>query len=170
MCRRIIPSSGIDGGKKNSVMIKSLLKLLVVVVIGVLIYNYFFGSPEEKQTSKEIFSDVRDLGKATWGLLRSEKQKFEEGKYDEAVNKVEGLLGSLRSKAKDTGDTNALRELEDLERQRLELDKQISEMDRLSQTGKNTAAKAKEEQIKKDWRTLMDATELIMKNMEKAPR
>lgn len=149
---------------------KSLLKLLVGVVIGVLIYNYFFGTPEEKATSKEIFSEVRDLGKATWGLLKSEKQKFDEGKYDEAVDKVGGLLSTLRSKAKTSEDDNAVAELERLERRRLELEKEIAELDRLNKSGKTTAAKAKEEQIRKDWRTLMDATELVMNNLEKAPR
>lgn len=149
---------------------KSLLKLLVVVVIGVLIYNYFFGTPEEKATSKEIFSEVRDLGKATWGLLKSEKQKFDEGKYDEAVDKVGGLLGSLKSKARSSDDDASLAKLEELERQRVELDQEIVELDRLNKSGKTAAAKVKEDQIRKDWRTLMDATELIMNNMEKAPR
>jgi len=149
---------------------KSLLKLLVVVVIGVLIYNYFFGTPEEKATSKEIFSEVRDLGKATWGLLKSEKQKFDEGKYDEAVDKVGGLLSSLKSKAKSSDDDQAVAKLEELERRRLALDQEIAELDRLNKSGKTAAAKVKEDQIRKDWRTLMDATELIMNNMEKAPR
>lgn len=151
-------------------MFKNLFKLLLVLVVGILIYNYFFGTPEEKETSKEIFSEVRDLGKATWGLLRSEKQKFDEGKYDEAIDKVGGLLGSLRSKAKENKNQEALQEIEDLERRRLELERQLLEMERLNQSGKNAAAKAKEEQLRKDWRTLMDATEAVMKRMEQAPR
>ncbi len=151
-------------------MLRNLFKLLIVLVVGILIYNYFFGTPEEKNTSKEIFSEVRDLGKATWNLLRSEKQKFDEGKYDEAIDKVGGLLGSLRSKAKQSRNEEALREIEDLERRRLELERQLLEMERLSQSGKNVAAKAKEEQLRKDWRTLMDATEVVMRRMEQAPR
>ncbi len=151
-------------------MIKNLLKLLALLVVGVLVYNYFFGTPEEKETSKEIFSEVRDLGKATWNLLRSEKQKFDEGKYDEAVDKVGGLLSSLRTRAGENNDAGAIKELEDLERRRRELDRQIDEMERLNSTGKNAAAKAQEEQIKKDWRTLMDATELLMNKMEKSSR
>jgi hypothetical protein len=151
-------------------MIKSLLKLLVVLVIGVLVYNYFFGTPSEKETSKEIFSDVRDLGKASWGLLRSEKEKFDAGKYDEAVDKVGGLLRSLNGKARDIGDRESLQRLEELERRRVALDKEITEMDRLNETGKTTAANKKETEIRKEWRTLMDATEVIMNNLEKAPR
>lgn len=149
---------------------KSLLKLVAVVVVGVLIYNYFFGTPEEKATSKEIFTDVRDLGKATWGLLKSEKQKFDEGKYDEAVDKVGGLLGSLKSKAKSSDDDTSLAKLEELERRRLELEQEVVALEQLNKSGKTVAAKAKEDQIRKDWRTLMDATELVMNNLEKAPR
>jgi len=149
---------------------KSLLKLVAVVVVGVLIYNYFFGTPEEKATSKEIFTDVRDLGKATWGLLKSEKQKFDEGKYDEAVDKVGGLLGSLKSKAKSSDDDASLAKLEELERRRLELEQEVVALEQLNKSGKTVAAKAKEDQIRKDWRSLMDATELVMNNLEKAPR
>ena len=64
---------------------KSILKLALILVVGILIYNYFLGTDEEKQQSKEIFTEVRDLGKAAWGLLKSEKEKFDEGKYDVEV-------------------------------------------------------------------------------------
>jgi len=57
----------------------NLLKLAALLVIGILVYNYFFGTTEEKAQSKVIFSEAKDLGKAAWGLLKSEKEKFEDG-------------------------------------------------------------------------------------------
>jgi ElaB/YqjD/DUF883 family membrane-anchored ribosome-binding protein len=143
-----------------------IIKLILVLVVGVLIYNYFLGSEEEKQESEKIFTEVKELGKATWGLLKSEKQKFNDGKYDEAVGKVSSLLSSLRNKANTSNDKAAVQELEQLEGKRQQLEKELAELERLKQSGKNNAAATKEEQIKKDWKTLMDATELVMKNME----
>jgi ElaB/YqjD/DUF883 family membrane-anchored ribosome-binding protein len=143
-----------------------IIKLILVLVVGVLIYNYFLGSEEEKQESEKIFTEVKALGKATWGLLKSEKQKFNDGKYDEAVGKVSSLLSSLRNKANTSNDKAAVQELEQLEGKRQQLEMELAELERLKQSGKNNAAATKEEQIKKDWKTLMDATELVMKNME----
>ena len=56
-------------------MIRSLLKLGLLLVAGILVYNYFFGPVEEKEQSKEIFGKVRDVGKDAWALLRTEKDK-----------------------------------------------------------------------------------------------
>jgi hypothetical protein len=143
-----------------------IIKLVLFLVVGVLIYNYFLGTDEEKKESEKIFTEVKALGKATWGILKAEKQKFNEGKYDEAVAKVESILSSLRSQAGKTNDRSSIIEVENLELKRQQLEKELADLERLNQSGKTTAAAAKEDQIKKDWKTLMEATELLMKNME----
>lgn len=106
----------------------TLIRLGLMLLAGLLIYNYFFGTAEEKDTSKKIFTEVRDLGKATWGLLRSEKQKFNEGKYDEAVDRVGGLLDRLRGQAKTIDDNrDIITRLDRLDRERNELEEKIDE-------------------------------------------
>jgi|APTNR8051073442_1049403.scaffolds.fasta_scaffold00948_16 hypothetical protein len=141
----------------------NLLKLAALLVIGILVYNYFFGTTEEKAQSKVIFSEAKDLGKAAWGLLKSEKDKFEDGKYDEAVDKVGGLFKNLKTKAQENKDTDALSELRELEKQRLELEKRLDAVDEYD---KSKAATKENEAIKRDWNDLLERTEALMKRME----
>ncbi|MFM9949485.1 MAG: hypothetical protein ACKV1O_16225 [Saprospiraceae bacterium] len=141
----------------------NLLKLAALLVIGILVYNYFFGTTEEKAQSKVIFSEAKDLGKAAWGLLKSEKEKFEDGKYDEAVDKVGGLFKNLKTKAQENKDTDALAELRELEKQRLELEKRLDAVDEYD---KSKAAARENEAIKRDWDDLLERTESLMKRME----
>ncbi len=147
-------------------MLKGLFQLFVIVLIGVLIYNYFLGSPEEKATSKEIFTKAGDLGKAAFNLLRSEKEKFEQGKYDEAVSQVGGLINSLRSQAQENKDGAAIRSIDDLERRRKSIEAQVTELEKLRQSGDRLAAKARETQIRDDWQQLLKATESVLNKME----
>lgn len=141
----------------------NILKFVIMLVIGILIYNYFFGTQEEKAQSKEIFSEAKDLGKAAWGLLRSEKDKFDDGKYDEATDRVGGLFKSLKNKAQENKDSDALLELKELEKERLDLEKRINALDEYD----NSKAAAKErEAIKRDGKEMLDRTEALMKRME----
>ncbi len=141
----------------------TLIKLGLMLLVGILIYNYFFGSVEEKDTSKKIFTEVRDLGKATWGLLRSEKQKFNEGKYDEAVDKVDGLLDRLRGHAKTIDDNkDLLTRLDRLDRERNELEEKIDRPSDYEGTEKQRQA-----EVRREWEALMAETEDLMQDMER---
>ncbi len=87
-------------------MIKSLIKLVAFLVIAILGYNYFLGSEEEKEQSKEIVGTVAKAGKQIIGtvgtLLKQENQKFKEGKYDDAFQKVEKVLSEAKDRAQNT--------------------------------------------------------------------
>ena len=148
-------------------MIKSLLKLALVLVIGILVYNYFYGTEEEKAQSKEIFGKVRDVGKDAWALLKTEKDKFEEGKYDGAVDKVgesvEGLgelLGKLTNTARDLNDSGALDQLQELQAKQRELQEQIE-----AETPESYDA-AEQERVTGEVQDLLRQTEDLMRSME----
>lgn len=108
-------------------MIKTILKLGVVLVIGLIGYNYFLGDVEEKAQSREIVGKVGDLGKDAWNLLKAERQKMKDGKYDDALEKLDGLYSSLKGKAKDLKDSGILDRLDDLDERRKELEGLVSE-------------------------------------------
>lgn len=149
---------------------KSILKLALILVVGILIYNYFLGTDEEKQQSKEIFTEVRDLGKAAWGLLKSEKEKFDEGKYDEALDKIGSLLDNLKDKAETIQDSDILDRIAQLEDQKAELERKIAanQVETYDDTGDpEQKVREEEEAIKKDWKNLIEETEDLMKDMEK---
>ena len=78
-------------------MIKTIIQLAVVLVLFLLVYNYFMGTGEEKQNAKEIFREMKDVGVAVKDLLKSEKEKFDSGKYDNAIEKMRLLISNLES-------------------------------------------------------------------------
>jgi len=118
-------------------MIKTIFKLGLVLLVGLLGYNYFFGDVEEKAQSREIVGKVGDLGKDAWNLLKSEREKMKDGKYDDALEKLDGLYSSLKGKAQDLKDSGALDRIDELNERRKELEDLLaSEGDELSADGK----------------------------------
>jgi len=146
---------------------KNLLKLAFLLLVGILGYNYFFGDVEEKEQSKEIVNKVRDVGRDAWGLLKSEKAKLKEGKYDGAVEKVSStvtgigeLLGKLSKTAKDLNDSGALDELSKLQQRQSEIQEKLDHQE--SDEAKEEVSK----DLESDLQNLLKETERIMKEMD----
>lgn len=149
-------------------MIKSLLKIGLLLLVCVLGYNYFFGTEAEKEQSERIFGKVKDVGKDAWALLKTEKEKYREGKYDGAVDKVGNtveslgdLLGSLSRTAKDLNDSGALDRLGELQAKQKELENQIA-----GETPESYDAQ-EQERVTGEVQDLLRQTEELMKDMEK---
>ncbi|MCB9081864.1 MAG: hypothetical protein H6555_09160 [Lewinellaceae bacterium] len=154
-------------------MIRSLIKLGLFLVAGILIYNYFFGTPEEQEQSKTIFREVRDLGKASWDLLRAEKNKLDDGKYDGAVAKVGNLLDGLKGAVDKARDPAMRDRLAELNRQRQDLEdlQRKVEDEKLRLGSKGTSqevqqARREEDRLKSDLRRLLNETEELMRDLE----
>ncbi len=117
-------------------MIRTIIKLGVFLVLALVGYNYFFGSETEKAQSKEIVGKVGDLGRDAWNLLRSERTKMKEGKYDDALEKMDDLYTQLRGKAEEIRDSEVLDDLQRLDERRKELEVLVRrEGDELSTEG-----------------------------------
>ena len=83
---------------------RRILSLAVMVIIGVLIYNSFYGKEEEKQEVQEITSELKDVGSMIKDLLKSEKEKFDSGKYDDIVDKLKALAETAKDAGRDFSD------------------------------------------------------------------
>ncbi len=79
-------------------MIKSLLKVGLILLVGIIGYNYFLGDEEEKEKARDIVGKTVDIGKAGVGLIKEEYQKFKDGKYDKALDKIGNLLKDAKQK------------------------------------------------------------------------
>ncbi|MCS7036778.1 MAG: hypothetical protein RMJ33_11115 [Saprospiraceae bacterium] len=109
-------------------MIRFLITIGFFLVVGILVYNRFFGTDAEKEQAKEIFRKTGDLLKDTWNLLRSEKEKLDAGKYDHALEQLGQAYQSLRQGAKYL-DENMLRRLGELERRKAALEQELSNLE-----------------------------------------
>jgi seryl-tRNA synthetase len=149
-------------------MIRSLLKLLAILVIGILIYNYFLGTPEEKTGAKKIFKEFEDVGIAVKDLLKSEREKFDSGKYDKALDKIGGVIDGLKRNAKDF-DEQYLDRIRELDRKRNDLERELAEYQQTegAKTDEFTPKGGKDSTaIKKEMEELLKETEQLMREME----
>ncbi|MCX8210601.1 MAG: hypothetical protein OTI34_06125 [Lewinella sp.] len=104
-------------------MIKTIITIGVIIVLSLLGYNYFLGDAEEKAQSREIVGKAKDLGKDAWELLKSERTKMKEGKYDGTLKKLEGLYECLKDRAGELADSDAIDRISELTQRRNELEK-----------------------------------------------
>ena len=124
-------------------MIRGLLKLAFLAVVCIVIYNYFFGTAAEKDQSKRIFKGVGNVFTEVRGLVRSERDKFEAGKYDAALDKMSGVLQNLKQHANDTKDPNLQRQVAQLENRRQQLQRQIDAQPEVDSNFQKQADKVK---------------------------
>jgi len=149
-------------------MIRFLFKLVLSLVVLLLVYNYFLGTPEEKSTSKKIFGEVIHLGKSSWDLLRVEKQKLRDGKYDVAMDKVSQLLNGLENAVKQSGDPKISDQFQDLtnkKNQLLQLEDSSGTLNNTSETDVKLTEKEKSERLRL-LKSLLSETELLMNQLE----
>ncbi|MBK7407826.1 MAG: hypothetical protein IPJ40_06930 [Saprospirales bacterium] len=144
-------------------MIKTIIQVLVVVVIFVLGYNFFFGTSQEKDNATQIFREVKDVGVSVKDLLKTEKEKFDSGKYDNAILKMRELFQNLESNAREVAPEYVDR-IKDLENQRQDLEGQLDEA---KETVEDAGEKAKKvDEINKGLDQLMKETGQIIKEMK----
>ena len=144
-------------------MLKTILQVLVVVVVFVLVYNFFFGTSEEKENAKEIFQEVKEVGVAVKDLLKSEKEKFDAGKYDNAIKKMRELIQNLESNAREVAPEYVDR-IKELEQKRKDLEGQLEQTKNVAE---DTAEKAKKvEELNNDMDQLMQETEQIFQEIK----
>jgi hypothetical protein len=149
-------------------MIRFLFKLVLSLVVLLLVYNYFLGTPEEKSTSKKIFGEVIHLGKSSWDLLRVEKQKLRDGKYDVAMDKVSQLLNGLENAVKQSGDPKISDQFQDLTNKRdqlLQLEEASTNLKNTSEADAKLTEKEKSERLRL-LKSLLSETELLMNQLE----
>lgn len=152
-------------------MIKGLLKLGLLLVIGIVLYNYFMGTPEEKAGSERIFSEIRDLGKSVANLVKAEKEKFDAGKYDSALEKIGEAFVNLKEKAIEAKDNSGefLDKINELELKKKDLEERLSRSapetdaeDKLTEKGKRQKEQLEEEIIE-----LAEETQRVKEKIEK---
>lgn len=147
-------------------MIRSLLKLGAILVVGILVYNYFFGDEVEREQSRQIFNKGKELVSDSWNLLKSEREKFREGKYDDAVAKVETLFANLKGTAEKLKDSGALEKLSQLEDKRREIESTLAE----EQQGGRKLTPEEKTRIESDFDAMMEDTETLMEDLERKER
>ena len=106
---------------------RKLIRLALILIVAVLVYNYYLGSDEEKATSEKVFNQVKEVGKSIGELIAKEKQKFAEGKYDRAFEKIADLYEEAKEKLGSNQDDQ--RSFEELEKKKDALEKEKAKLE-----------------------------------------
>lgn len=109
-------------------MIRTIIKIGLLLVVGILVYNFFLGTPDEKAQSQKVFNKGKEVVVSIGDLLMSEKEKFDSGKYDTALDKIGSAFDGVRDKANEIQDEDYLNRLNDLDEKRKELQRELSEI------------------------------------------
>ncbi len=113
-------------------MVRSLLKLAAVLIAGILVYNFFFGTSTEKENSRKVFGQMRDVVVSVGDLVKSERSKFDAGKYDAALEKLGGAYRAVRDQAQHV-DAKVLKRLDDLENRKTSLQEELDNINQEDQ-------------------------------------
>ena len=132
-------------------MIGFLIKIAVFLVALLLAYNYFFGTEAEKAQSTKVFSQIKDVAVSVGDLAKSEKDKFDTGKYDTALEKLGTAYKSAREGAQYL-DANLLKRFGELEQRKDKLGQELASIEKedqaLSSKAKSGAKVSKAEAAK----------------------
>lgn len=145
-------------------MIRLLLRLLLFIVVAVLVYNFFLGTPAEKEGAKKVFEQFKNAGNAVKELLISEKEKFDAGKYENVTRQVDNLFKNIKEEIKDT-DTNSLRELEALEEQKKSLQEEVGNFESDNENKDESTKQDKKKQLNEKFKKLVEDTERLLSKM-----
>lgn len=143
---------------------KSLIKLLFLLIVGILIYNYFLGTREEKASSEKIFKEFSDLGKAVGDLISQEKEKFDQGKYDDALDKINGFINQLKDKTS-AASSEIKQQIRSLEKQKEKLKDQISNLPPESDSTTNEDLLKQNNELQREIEKLMKDAEKILQDL-----
>lgn len=114
--------------QNKQAMIRFLLKIGALLVAGILIYNYFFGTDTEKENSRKIFGELKDVVVSVGQLVKSEKAKFDAGKYDGALEKLGGAYELIRKQAQHL-DAAMIKRLDELEQRKKNLEQELNDIE-----------------------------------------
>jgi hypothetical protein len=142
-------------------MIGFLIKLAILAIVGLLAYNYFFGTAEEKAQSTKVFGQVKDVAVSVGELAKSEKVKYDAGKYDTALDKLAGAYKAAREGAQKV-DASLLKRIGELEKRKEALKKELASIEQAEEQQQMTTDKTTTDQAKRKARLERDLDQLIV--------
>ena len=145
-------------------MFRKLFSLMGLVVLGVVVYNYFLGSPGQKNSAKGIVDQTLALVENVFGFLKDQSSKIRSGEYDEKLTNFREKAGSLIKKAQNTDVKGKIEDWQAKHEKFLEEKENIEKL--LSNLGESKADKQRASELLKGLDGQKDLLERAMKNLE----
>ena len=136
---------------------RTLIRIIFLLLILIFTYNYFLGDKDEKASTETVISNAKELIHSIGTVIKSEKEKYHDGKYDDAINK----LGNLFETVKETITTSTAKSknrLNELENQKLEIEEEYHQL----KNEPDSIREVKKEQLNKRLEKIISETEEIL--------
>lgn len=145
-------------------MIKRLLSLAAMLIIGLLVYNTFFGTEQDRESVDKVTSGFKEL-------FQSTQDKYKNGEYDEAIDKIGDIFNQLKNKAGELKDSDFNESLSELEQKKQRLEELLKELE----TKENTPTRSlvpedldkDKEQIQRELEELQQDVQTLTEKMYK---
>ncbi len=145
-----------------------LIKLALLIIVGVLVYNYFLGSEDEKATSEKVFRQVKEVGRSIGDIVKDERQKFKDGKYDQAFDKLGDAYDKLKGRVNEDDTREEKKILEKLQGQKNELEKEKDRIEKeLEKENPDAEVLKKSPSFEKELQDLVDETSRLLERVLK---
>ena len=139
---------------------RSIIQLLLLAIVGLISYNYFYGNTEEKARSQRVFGEVNDVLVAVKDLVVLEKEKFDAGKYDKAINQINTVFKDFKENSQEVS-ADLKERFAKLEAERGNLEAQI-----VQQKEDHAFTVKEKEKTAADFRKLIEKTEKLFQEVE----
>lgn len=100
---------------------KNLIFLVILVIAGIVGYMYFFGKGEDREKAVAVVTETRELGKSVGEFLKRQKEKYDDGEFENLMNKIDRNLDKMRNNKTENTDEER-QELKELERELRQVD------------------------------------------------
>lgn len=140
---------------------KTLIKIALIAIIAVVTYNYFMGNDKEKEQAERVVDKVKDLGAEIGRLIKNERQSYDEGKYDDAFDKLGDLIGTVKEKVSQIDLKEKLSQIDDKKK---ELEEKVKELDNESGDKKDELSGKINDELSKIFEDLEKVVEEIKDN------
>ncbi len=143
-------------------MIRKLISLVIFAVIGLMGYNMFFGTDEDKARGQAVAKETKELVGSIFGFLKAEKENYDAGKFDNAMDKMNKAFKNISQKAKEVGG--------DLPERMKDLEQKKDQLDRLIEVNKNSKMadpKKENDKIQDEMSDILKELQDIAEDIEK---
>ena len=145
---------------------KRIISLIVLVVVGLLVYNTYYGSEEDKERGNAVVKESKEAIQSVFDLLKGEKENFDEGKYNDALDKVGSILKDLGDKVGNLGNEypGKLKQLED---KKAELEQKLQDRKSQSEAGERRSTSVTDEELTDELNDLLNELKELTDQVEK---
>jgi len=143
-------------------MIKKVLKLAAVLLVGWIIYVQFWGTTDQKALRKQMFDGVKKTGQSIGDIAKSEKGRFKDVSFKDALGKVGTSIDNLRANSKERS-ANFKEKVDKLSEKKKGLDNLLEKL-KLKKDSEITAEE--EKNVQEELKSLSELMEEIAREEE----